>query len=563
MVLLKHFDSSNSRMVKMKSIKTTFRIYAASAVAAIGLFASCQQQNIETPDSGSLSGKELVTVTLKASMVQTKVSYTETPEKNLQPGWMAGDRVIGFDEGNDPYEFSISDIDEASGTATLTGVAPANCELHLVYLGCATPSAIEGLSLPYEFNYSGQASNTTIPAVMLADGEVIFGAGEFHFSNAGAVMGIKSVKGVPKDAVITKVTVYGDKLSSASIGLNDNKLALTTGGSTGESITTGDLTGIKVTDGIGTLSNKVLIAVPAEAIISKISLESGEYTYNCTLSNPITISANEYRYIEGKIFKSNKPAYSSSGLFSVGPDKQVYISKSNLEYQASTNTWRFAEKAYDYIGHTGGNITTPKSARAVQSDWIDLFPWAATGRKDINEYLAQPFEDSWDDKDYKTQDTGSKTEMLTRENGGDWGVCMGEDWRILTIEEWQYLLNIDGEDNVRKNKVKYSVLICNRFCSVLIPDDYDGTVQYIYDASSWQDAEDMGLRCIPYSGTIFGSFIGDFGEAGYIWTSSPNAITEDDGVCICVSCDAGFDYNFPLNTPRSSRCSVRLVKDAN
>lgn len=32
-----------------------------------------------------------------------------------------------------------------------------------------------------------------------------------------------------------------------------------------------------------------------------------------------------------------------SGLFSVSADKQVYFSKGDLQYQASTDTWRFAE----------------------------------------------------------------------------------------------------------------------------------------------------------------------------------------------------------------------------
>ena len=39
-----------------------------------------------------------------------------------------------------------------------------------------------------------------------------------------------------------------------------------------------------------------------------------------------------------------------NGVFSVSPTKKVVFSKGNLQYRASTNTWRFAEHQYDIIG---------------------------------------------------------------------------------------------------------------------------------------------------------------------------------------------------------------------
>ena len=35
--------------------------------------------------------------------------------------------------------------------------------------------------------------------------------------------------------------------------------------------------------------------------------------------------------------------------FSVSATKKVYFSQGNLQYQASTKTWWFAERQYDYI----------------------------------------------------------------------------------------------------------------------------------------------------------------------------------------------------------------------
>ena len=58
-----------------------------------------------------------------------------------------------------------------------------------------------------------------------------------------------------------------------------------------------------------------------------------------------------------------------SGLFSVSADKQVYFSQGNLQYQASTDTWRFAENQYDTIGALNANISS------MYDGWIDFFRW--------------------------------------------------------------------------------------------------------------------------------------------------------------------------------------------
>ena len=57
----------------------------------------------------------------------------------------------------------------------------------------------------------------------------------------------------------------------------------------------------------------------------------------------------------------------SNALFSVGPNTQVHFSKGNMQYQASTGTWRFAEHQYDFIGENNEQISP------YYSGWIDLF----------------------------------------------------------------------------------------------------------------------------------------------------------------------------------------------
>ena len=65
--------------------------------------------------------------------------------------------------------------------------------------------------------------------------------------------------------------------------------------------------------------------------------------------------------------------------------KRIAISMGNLQYQASTNTWRFAPEQYEILakndndnGWHGGN-ETPVVDRPTQSKWIDLFGWATSG----------------------------------------------------------------------------------------------------------------------------------------------------------------------------------------
>lgn len=53
--------------------------------------------------------------------------------------------------------------------------------------------------------------------------------------------------------------------------------------------------------------------------------------------------------------------------FSVSDSTKVYFSQGNLQYQASTNTWRFAEHQWDYVGNDNENISEKYAG------WIDLF----------------------------------------------------------------------------------------------------------------------------------------------------------------------------------------------
>ena len=61
------------------------------------------------------------------------------------------------------------------------------------------------------------------------------------------------------------------------------------------------------------------------------------------------------------------PEGSLCGFISIGEDKRIVFSKGNLQYQASTGIWRFAEKQYDIVGKDNEKISD------TYDGWIDLF----------------------------------------------------------------------------------------------------------------------------------------------------------------------------------------------
>lgn len=112
----------------------------------------------------------------------------------------------------------------------------------------------------------------------------------------------------------------------------------------------------------------------------------------------------------------NTPTEMREG-FSVSPTIRVRFSQGNLQYKASSNTWRFAENQFDTIGAANKNISK------TYSGWIDLFGWG-TGNN--------PTLTSNDANDYQTfTDWG----VNPISNGGN----KAYQWRTLTSEEWIYL----------------------------------------------------------------------------------------------------------------------------
>ena len=247
------------------------------------------------------------------------------------------------------------------------------------------------------------------------------------------------------------------------------------------------------------------------------------------------------------------PTGAINGLFSVSDNKQVYFSKGNLQYQASTNTWRFAENQWDYVGDDNANISSNYSG------WIDLFGWG-TGDNPINT--------STDNYDYNIfYDWGNNAIS----NGGD----TSNIWHTLTLDQWLYIIetrNTISSILFAKAKVNYINGI------ILFPDNWNSNIysinnpnskeasytSNIINSSNWIDIfESNGAVFIPAAGHRdflhfdFSNGIRDCGWGCRYW-SSTNTDTEN---AYYLSSDD--NYLSMYNESRFYGRSVRLVQDAN
>lgn len=209
-----------------------------------------------------------------------------------------------------------------------------------------------------------------------------------------------------------------------------------------------------------------------------------------------------------------------AGKFSVDDGKQVQFSQGNLQYQASTKTWRFAENQYGYVGNAPGNTTS--TGRDTQSDWIDLFGWGTAGHSFASGYgtFYQPWEtDKTDGTKYGP--SGTSNGLYGTYAQGDWGTNMGAGWRTLTKDEWTYLFNTRTVNGGTGNGKSYTLgqSVNGKLGIVIYPDDYTGAT---YSGSDWSTFEAAGCVFLPAAGKRFGSSVEDVGSNGYYWSSSPN-----------------------------------------
>jgi hypothetical protein len=210
------------------------------------------------------------------------------------------------------------------------------------------------------------------------------------------------------------------------------------------------------------------------------------------------------------------------GQFTVGENAVVCFSQGNLQYKASSNTWRFAENQWDYVGADNKNVSSNYNSL------IDLFGWGTSGyNHGANCY--QPWATSTSYSDYYVY--GSDTYNLYDQTGqADWGsnaISNGGNqensgWRTLTRDEWRYVFNtrtmVNGGPRYTLGRRVEGVLGV-----VVYPDNYAGSaVSSDLTSEGWAEYEAAGCVFLPAAGYRYGTSVSGVGPIGYYWSASCN-----------------------------------------
>ena len=245
----------------------------------------------------------------------------------------------------------------------------------------------------------------------------------------------------------------------------------------------------------------------------------------------------------------------ASGLFSVNETQKVYFAPGNLQYQASTGTWRFAEHAWDYVGatevqygvETGGTVSGSSNHLISPSynGWIDMFGWG-TGNNPTNV--------STDEEDYP--------EFI------DWGInaisnAQGS-WRTLSREEWYYVLRTRTTNSGRR----YTFALLHEVPGyLLLPDDWNNStynLEYPSQGPYANELNDAAWNTLQSAGVVFVPAVGGYrvgtgvrfvGLSAHYWTTTTTSSGRPNYMPLGTS---SYEY---LYGDRYEGMSVRLVRN--
>ena len=227
------------------------------------------------------------------------------------------------------------------------------------------------------------------------------------------------------------------------------------------------------------------------------------------------------------------------GEFSVSGVKKVNFSQGNLQYQARTNTWRFADNQWDFVGDggtTAGNVTGSDNAQISSSyaGWIDLFGWATSGSSKSNIYGYMPYYTTTDNTHYGPNIIINNIQW-TSENS-DWGtvnaVQLGLGWYTLSKAEWDYLLNTrTNAANLKAIATVHGVpgllllpdgwkQINSRISATLTMSTYGSYATNTISNSDWTILEYEGAVFLPAAGRRSDTSVESANVYGYYWTST-------------------------------------------
>lgn len=282
------------------------------------------------------------------------------------------------------------------------------------------------------------------------------------------------------------------------------------------------LTNVQESNGVVTLpagnGEKWAILLPNEALEEGLAYsEDGDYSG--TRGAVPAVYENGYFTVgievnvTSEVNPGEVPVGAISGKFTINADgDQVYFSQGNLQYQASTNTWRFAENQWNFVGtqipnsfnlgSLGGNVdgSDNRNISPTYDGWIDLFGWGTSGWDNGNVYC-QPYDynhlTEWNASDFgygygPTDGTSYMYDLTGAYANADWGVYNAISnggnvpglWHTLTSDEWNWIVNYRNTSS----GIRYAKAVVNGVNgAILLPDGWNSTV-YVLNYTNRSDA---------------------------------------------------------------------------
>lgn len=310
---------------------------------------------------------------------------------------------------------------------------------------------------------------------------------------------------------------------------------------------------------------------------------STDANYTFTVSHDRNLTANFAYEFQG-------PTGAIKGKFSINADgDMVYFSQGNLQYQAITDTWRFAEHQWDYVGGTYlfqhyGNVDncSNNDVSPNYSGWIDLFGWGTSGWDCGNTYY-HPWDvegeiNIVDDEiisDGRLYGPPGYYDLTGEYANSDWGryntISNGDgEWRTLSRNEWVYVFT--GRRTSSGIRYAKAEIRCENALSIygfiLLPDDWsesyymlndpnNGSASYsnnVIDYTEWSILEAHGAVFLPPTGSR-SNYIYLNGDYGNYWSASCGIDNSSDAYFVLFT-ESGFA---PVATDRMIGRAVRLV----
>lgn len=201
--------------------------------------------------------------------------------------------------------------------------------------------------------------------------------------------------------------------------------------------------------------------------------------------------------------QSSTPDGAIRGFFSTSADRIVYFSRGNLQYKASTKTWRFAENQTDCIGKDNNNISD------TYDGWIDLFGWGTGNNPTLTNQQSA----------YYPSFTDWGTNVI--------GTSPANTWRTPGTSEWWYITK--GRPNADQLYSRGTVDGVHGL--ILLPDNFplstiswrpqaNGWDYNKYSAYQWEKMEAKGAVFLPAAGARDGNRVFTYDDGRY-WSDVP------------------------------------------